>query len=58
MLSELADKLVGHLETLEGTGKIVRLDHAFFAFTADVIGRICGDHNEEHLDKDDFAADW
>lgn len=40
---------------------MIRLDHAFSAFSGDIIGRICldkDDNAEEFLDHPDFAPNW
>ena len=44
MVGELCEKLViGRFESFKGTGKPARLDHAFTAFSGDMISRICID---------------
>lgn len=61
MLAEVAFKLETRFREDEGKQKIIRLDHAFSAFSGDIIGRICldKDHNEEEfLDHPDYAPDW
>lgn len=60
MVTEVALKLEDRLKNLAGTGTVIRLDHAFSAFSADIIGRIClGSKNTiEFLDDPDFAPDW
>ncbi|TRX88990.1 hypothetical protein FHL15_010112 [Xylaria flabelliformis] len=49
------------LRQYSGTDKIVRLDHAFTAYTGDIIGRMCldtDDPSDKFLNKEDFSADW
>ncbi|KAI0544741.1 cytochrome P450 [Xylaria curta] len=61
MLAEVALHLETRLRQYAGTGKIVRLDHAFTAYTGDIIGRMCldtDDPSDKFLNKDDFSADW
>lgn len=58
MLRELAKKLDKRLQELSGSGRVVRLDHAFFAFSGDVITRICTDDAPDFLDDPNFASDW
>ncbi|KAI8945719.1 cytochrome P450 [Xylaria longipes] len=59
MLAEVA--LETRLRQYAGTSKIVRLDHAFTAYTGDIIGRMCldtDDPSDKFLNRDDFSADW
>ncbi|KAI1750738.1 cytochrome P450 [Xylaria castorea] len=61
MLAEVALHLETRLRQYAGTGKIVRLDHAFTAYTGDIIGRMCldtDDPSDKFLNKEDFSADW
>jgi hypothetical protein len=61
MLGDVALKLEHRLKKLAGTGIVIRLDHAFSAFSGDIIGRICmgPKHNQnEFLDDPDFAPGW
>ena len=58
VLAEVAEKLAGRLQALKGTGTIVRLDHAFSAFSGDVIARICWENQREFLDDPEFAPEW
>lgn len=60
MLADVALRLENRLNDLSGTGTVVRLDHAFSAFSGDIIGRIClGTKNvNEFLDDPDFAPEW
>ncbi|KAL4933790.1 cytochrome P450 [Aspergillus undulatus] len=60
MVAELTEKLVvNRLESYKGTGKVVRLDHAFTAFSGDVINRICVNRpSEVYVEDEDFAPWW
>lgn len=57
----MALKLEARFREFEGKQKVIQLDHAFSAFSGDIIGRISLDKNnytEEFLDNPDFAPDW
>lgn len=60
MLAEVALHLEGRLRGMKGQHKIFRLDHAFSAFSGDIIGRICLDAEEEgrFLDDPNLGRDW
>lgn len=59
MVAELCEKLIiGRFEGLKGTGKVVRLDHAFTAFSGDVISRLCIDDPPNFVDSPEFAPGW
>lgn len=65
LIAEIALKMENRLRELEGTRKLVRLDHVFSAFSGDIIGRIClstnssaAEERPEFLDDPDFAPDW
>ncbi len=59
MVAQLCEKLiVGRFESLKGTGKVVRLDHAFTAFSGDVINRLCIDDPPNLVDDGEFAPGW
>ena len=58
MLSEVVEKLASRIEALKGTNSIIRLDHAFSAFSGDIIGRICWEGEKEFLDDPEFAPEW
>ncbi|KAF2786944.1 cytochrome P450 [Melanomma pulvis-pyrius CBS 109.77] len=61
MLGEVALKLEDRFRELEGKDQVIRLDHAFSAFSGDIIGRIClgsADTGPRFLDDPDFAPDW
>ncbi|KAI3326694.1 cytochrome P450 family protein [Xylariaceae sp. AK1471] len=59
MVAELCEKLVvERFASFKGTKKVVRLDHAFLAFSGDVISRLCIDNPPNLVDDPDFAPDW
>ncbi|KAF2203658.1 cytochrome P450 [Delitschia confertaspora ATCC 74209] len=61
MLAEVALKLENRFKALAGTNQVIRLDHAFAAFSGDIIGRICLPDTEQgnrFLDDPDFAPEW
>ncbi|RFU72325.1 cytochrome p450 [Trichoderma arundinaceum] len=64
MLAEVALHLESRFRELEGKNTVIRLDHAFSAFSGDIIGRIClgtgdrGSHGDRFLDDPNFASDW
>lgn len=48
MVAELCEKLiVGRFESFKGTGKVVRLDHAFTAFSGGVVRRLWVDSGND-----------
>ena len=58
MLADLVRRLAGRLDALKGTHKIVRLDHAFHAFSGDVVGRVCLEEPSNYLIDPEFAPQW
>jgi hypothetical protein len=59
MLAEVALHLESRLRDLKGQNRVIRLDHAFSAFSGDIIGRICLDDGKDRfLDDPDFAPHW
>lgn len=59
MLAEVAVHLESRLREMKG--HVVRLDHAFSAFSGDIIGKICLDSDDASsrlLDDVDFAPEW
>ncbi|GFF32208.1 trichodiene oxygenase [Aspergillus udagawae] len=59
MLGELTEKLiVNRFESFKGTGKVVRLDHAFTAYSGDVINRLCMDDPPDVLVNDPEFSPW
>ncbi|KAL8929202.1 MAG: hypothetical protein Q9208_001285 [Pyrenodesmia sp. 3 TL-2023] len=58
MVAELCEKMIiGRFESSKGTGKPVRLDHAFTAFSGDVISRLCIDDPPSFVDDPDFSPE-
>jgi hypothetical protein len=59
MVAELCEKLIiGRFESFKGTGKVVRLDYAFTAFSGDVVSRLCIDDPPNFVDNPEFAPGW
>jgi cytochrome P450 len=58
LLADTTEKLVNRFEQVKGTGSIIRLDHAFFAMSGDVVGKLCWSEKEEFLDDPNFAPEW
>lgn len=62
VLAEVALRLEERLRELKGQNRVIRLDHAFSAFSGDIIGRICLDSSngkeDSFLDDSEFAPDW
>lgn len=59
MVWELTDKLiVERFGSFEGTGKVVRLDHAFTAYSGDIINRLCIDDPPNLIDDPEFSPWW
>ena len=58
MLADVVAKFNSRLEAFKGTDTVVRLDHAFTAFSGDVIRRICCEDKQDLLDDPNFAPQW
>lgn len=59
MMQELTEKLVvDRFESFKGTGKVVRLDHAFTAYSGDVISGLCHDDPTTFVDDPEFSPGW
>jgi hypothetical protein len=58
MLGEFVKKLESRLNSLSGTRTVIRLDHAFFALSGDIMAKICFDSGKGYLDDEDFAPEW
>jgi hypothetical protein len=58
LLAETVRKFEDRLQALKNTGKVVRLDHAFFALSGDVVGKLCWAEKEDFLDDPDFGVEW
>ncbi|KAF4631127.1 hypothetical protein G7Y89_g7013 [Cudoniella acicularis] len=48
----------GRFGSFKGTKQVVRLDHAFLAFSGDVISRLCIDDPPNFVDDPNFAPEW
>ncbi|MCJ1348128.1 hypothetical protein MMC31_006359, partial [Peltigera leucophlebia] len=57
MIVEAVSKLIGRFEKLKGIGTVIRLDHAFSAFSADVIGNLCCVERASFLDNENFSPE-
>jgi hypothetical protein len=57
-ISGKAKLLETKLQALNGTGNIVRMDHAFSAYAGDIVGGICCEETPGFLDHPEFAPDW
>jgi hypothetical protein len=54
-------KLEERLKVLAGTGKVLRLDHAFNAMSGDIIGSLCWNTQSNvtsFLDDSEFSPGW
>ena len=58
MMAEVVGKFLARLNALKGTNSVIRLDHAFSAFSGDIMGRICWENDAEFLDDPHFAPEW
>lgn len=62
MLAEVTLGLEARLRQMKGQNRIIRLDHAFSAFSGDVIGRVCLSSQDGDvaslLDDPNFAPEW
>ncbi|KAF2105872.1 cytochrome P450 family protein [Lophiotrema nucula] len=55
---ELVENFLKRFNKLEGSGTVIRLDHAMLCFTGDVISRVCCDDPTYLLDDENFSANW
>jgi cytochrome P450 len=58
LINKIVDKLISRFESFNGTGRIVRLDHAMLAFSGDIIGHVCVENPAGLVDDEDFAPAW
>ncbi|KAI1443094.1 cytochrome P450 [Annulohypoxylon stygium] len=61
MFSEVSLHLESRLREFQGQGAVIRLDHAFSAFSGDIIGRLCLDDDDvgdRFLDDPGFSSGW
>ncbi|KAF2113824.1 cytochrome P450 [Lophiotrema nucula] len=57
-LVKLADRLMCRLGRLKGSGKLVRLDHAYVAFAGDVMSALCCETTTNLVEDEHFGKDW
>ena len=57
-LAEIMERFARRIESLKGTGSVVRLEQAYSALAGDVISRVCWNQEERLLDDPDFAPEW
>ena len=57
-IGEAVGKLMRRFEALNGTGQVIRIDHAFAAFSGDVITSLCTDQPRDLMDEPNFSPDW
>lgn len=58
---EMSLKLESRLRQYEGKHTVITLDHAFSAFSGDIIRRVCfnkDDFGDLFMDHPDFSPDW
>jgi cytochrome P450 len=58
MIVEQAQILEDRLRSMKDTATTARLEHAFFAFASDVVGRICCETPTTFLQDKDFFPQW
>lgn len=58
MINQVVANLVSRIEALKGTQSVIRLDHAFTAFSGDVISKICYEEHDDFLQDPKFAPRW
>ena len=58
MLSSRTRRFCERVDNLRGTSKEIRLDHAFYALTGDVITRICCDEYPNLIEDENFSPSW
>ncbi|EEA28685.1 hypothetical protein TMatcc_002964 [Talaromyces marneffei ATCC 18224] len=58
LLAETIEKLDSRFAQAKGTGTVIRLDHAFFAMSGDVVGKLCWSEKEDFLDEPNFSPGW
>ncbi|KAL8793906.1 MAG: hypothetical protein Q9195_003525 [Heterodermia aff. obscurata] len=57
-IAEVVESFARRIESLKGTGVVIRFDHAGSALAGDVIGRICWNKEKRLLDDPDFTPEW
>ena len=57
-IAEVVECFARRIESLKGTGSVIRFDHACSAFAGDVIGQICFNKEQKLLEDPDFTPEW
>jgi cytochrome P450 len=58
LLAETIRKFELRCKAVQGTETVIRLDHAYFALSGDVVGKLCWADMEEFLDDPAFGVEW
>ena len=58
LLAEMVRKLEKRFEGVRGSDQVIRLDHAYFALSADIVGKLCWAEKEDSLDDPEFGVEW
>lgn len=57
-LRECVCRLCERIEEFKNSSAIIRLDHAFFALTGDIISQISHDEHQNFMEDPDFSPFW
>ena len=57
-IAEEVKTMERRLQSLQGSDRMIRLDHVFSAFSGDVIGKICCESPPKFIDDLNFAPHW
>jgi cytochrome P450 len=58
VIHKAVNKLIARFESLKGSERVIRLDHAMLAFSGDVIGHVCVENPAELIEDEDFSPAW
>jgi len=58
MINQVIGLINGRFEGLKGKGTVIRLDHAFLAFSGDIISRLCCESHVDMVEDPKFAPHW
>ena len=58
MVADVAVRFARRLESYRGTRQVIRLDHAYVALSADVVGNICFENTSSMIDAPSFGVEW
>ena len=58
MVTDVAHRFARRLESYQGSDQVIRLDHAYVALAADVVGRICFESGSSMIDAPNFGVEW